>query len=48
MINRLAELGIPSPGRIFKRSKNGSVLQNEGEDIIKVFFLNMTVTVYSK
>jgi hypothetical protein len=48
MIHRLAELGIPLPSGIFKRSKNGSVLQNEGEHIRKVFFLNMTVTDYSK
>jgi hypothetical protein len=48
MIHRRAELGVPLPNGIFKRSKNGSVLQNEDEHIRKVFFLDMIVTGYSK
>jgi hypothetical protein len=48
IIHRVAELGIPLPNGLFKRSKNGSVKQNEGEHIRKVFSLNMTVTDNSK
>jgi hypothetical protein len=42
MIHRLAEFGVPLPSRIFRRSKNGSVVHNEGEHIRKVFFLSKT------
>jgi hypothetical protein len=32
----LAEVGVPLPSRIFKRSKNGAVLQDKAKHIRKV------------